>query len=181
MDEDRELKQKLASTLQTLLGHFAQSGKTVEESLQEGVSVLRNLSNGMLDSYLDLKTEEMLLKYRIPFGVIGKDCSSERFPLELVLTSKQTQNLKASSEALSELGKLLNGEFSLDWVKFKFKDSLIDPSLAPQKTQDSIRNQLNYILTSENHPPSESGHDLRNILSVLPSTSSSTDLVAFKV
>jgi hypothetical protein len=29
MDEDRELKQKLASTLQTLLGHFAQSGKTV--------------------------------------------------------------------------------------------------------------------------------------------------------
>lgn len=181
MDEDRELKQKLASTLQTLLGHFAESGNTVRESLQEGVNVLSNLSNGMLDSYLDLKTEGMLLKYRIPFGIIGKDCSSERFPLELVLTSKQTQNLKASSEALSELGKLLNGEFSLDWDKFEFKESLIDASHAPQKTQDSIRNQLYYIMTSENHPPPESSNDLQKVLSVLPSTSSPTDLVSFKV
>jgi hypothetical protein len=138
MDEEEE--RELTTAIQALLGLISKPGKTVRESLQDGIHLLDNLSKGMLDSYLDMKTEIMLRKYRIPFGVIGNSSTEERFPLELVLTSKQIQKLKESSKAIKEIGQILNSESSFDCGRLEFNEKTRLNYNHPSKTDQNLKN-----------------------------------------
>ena len=143
MDEEEE--RELTTAIQALLELISKPGKTVRESLQDGIHLLDNLSKGMLGSYLDMKTEIMLRKFRIPFGVIGNSSTEERFPLEFVLTSKQIQKLKESSKAIKEIGQILNSESSFDWGKFEFKASTPDHD-EHHKDLESLKVGNNYLI-----------------------------------